>query len=98
MTDEILNDIKNQTELKIVADEYVKRTEIFLCKFSDKFYIIIIFKFLDLSEIVFFLHDITAHMNFIIDLIFLNVNDFSTSDHKQFVNILIEKNSSFFLQ
>ena len=82
MTDEILNDTENQTELKIVADEYVKRVKIFLHKFSDKFCAVIAFRFSDLSEIISFLCDITICMNFIIDLICLNVSNFSISDDK----------------
>ena len=98
MTDEILNDIENQTKLKIVADKYIKKIKIFLHKFSDKFHTVTAFKFLSLSEIVFFLHDIIAHMNFIINLICSDISDFSISDHKQFIDISVEKNSSFFLQ
>ena len=98
MTDEILNDTESQTELKIVADKYVKRIEIFLHKFSDKFYTVTAFRSSDLSEIVSFLHDIIVCMNFIINLICSDVSDFSISDYKQFINTLIEKNSSFFLQ
>src|SRR5436190_17294592 len=97
MTDEILNDTESQTKLKIVADKYVKKVEIFLHKFSDKFCTAAAFRFLNSLEIVFFLHDITVCMNFIIILICSNVSDFSISDYKQFINILIKKNSSFFL-
>src|SRR5437773_4890143 len=98
MTDEILNDTESQTELKIVADKYVKKVEIFLHKFSDKFCTVTAFRSLSLSEIVSFLHDITVCMNFIISLIYSDVNDFSISNYKQFVDTLVEKNSSFFLQ
>ena len=80
MTDEILNDTESQTELKIVADKYVKKIEIFLHKSSDKFYTVIAFRFSDLSEIVSFLHDITVCMNFIINLIYSDINNFSISD------------------
>ena len=98
MTDEILNSTESQTELRVVADKYVKKIEIFLHKFSDKFHTAAISESSDLSEIVSLLHDITACMNFIIDLICLNVSDFSISDCRQFINTSIEKNSSFFLQ
>ena len=98
MTDEILNSTESQTELKIIADKYVKKIKIFLCKFSDKFCAAAAFRFLNSSEIVSLLHDITVCMNFIISLICLNVSDFSISDCRQFVNILIKENSSFFLQ
>src|SRR5204863_8260662 len=98
MTDEILNDTKNQTKLKIVTNKYIKKIEIFLCKFSDKFHIIAVFRFSDSLEIVFLLHDIIVCMNFIISLICLNISDFSISDCRLFIDILIEKNSSFFLQ
>ena len=82
MTNEILSSTENQTELRIVADKYVKKIEIFLCKFFDKSHAVAAFRFLSSSEIVSFLCDITAHMNFIIDLICLNVSNFSISDHK----------------
>ena len=82
MTNEILNSTESQTKLKIVADEYVKKIKSFLYKFSDKFCIVIAFKFLNSSEIVFFLHDIIICMNFIINLIYSNVSNFSISDHK----------------
>src|SRR5436190_2106104 len=98
MTDEILSSIENQTKLRIVADKYIKKIKIFLCKFSDKSHAVIAFRFSDLSEIVSFLHDITVCMNFIINLICLNINNFSISDYKQFVDTSIKKNSSFFLQ
>ena len=97
MTNEILNSTKSQTELKIVADEYVKRIKIFLCKFSDKFCAVAVSESLNLLEIVFFLCDITVCMNFIINLICLNVSNFSISDHKQFVDTSVKENSSFFL-
>src|SRR5436190_22608800 len=97
MTDEILSSTENQIKLKIIADKYIKKIKIFLYKFSDKFCAIIVSESSDLSEIISFLHDITVCMNFIISLICLNVSDFSISDHKQFINTLIKKNSSFFL-
>ena len=98
MTNEILSSTESQTELEIVADKYVKRIKIFLHKFSDKFCIAAVSEFSDSSENFFFLHDIIVCMNFIISLICSNINDFSISDHKQFVNILVKKNSSFFFQ
>ena len=82
MTDEILNSTENQTELKVIANEYVKKIKIFLCKFSNKFYTVAVLKSLNLSEIVSFLYNIIAHMNFIIDLICLNISDFLISDYK----------------
>ena len=82
MTNEILNSTENQTELKIVADKYIKKIKIFLHKFFDKFYTVTVFKFSDLSEIVSFLHDITAHMNFIINLIYSDISDFLISNCK----------------
>ena len=82
MINEILNDTKNQIKLRIVADKYIKKIEIFLHKFSDKFCAAAVFRFSDSSEIVSFLHDIIVCMNFIIDLICLNVSDFSISNHK----------------
>ena len=96
MTNEILNDAENQTKLKIVTNKYIKKIKIFLCKFSDKFYIITVSESSNLSEIVFFLHDIIICMNFIINLICLDVSDFSISDCKWFVDTSIEENSSFF--
>src|SRR5436190_14129234 len=98
MTDEILSSTENQTELKIVADEYIKKIKIFLYKFFDKFCTAAAFKSSNLSEIVSFLHDIIACMNFIINLICSDVSDFSISNCRQFVDTLIKKNSSFFLQ
>ena len=85
-------------KLKIIANKYIKKIKIFLYKFFNKFHAAAVFKFLNLLEIIFFLHDITVCMNFIINLICLNVSDFSISDCRQFVNILIKENSSFFLQ
>ena len=82
MTNEILNSTKSQMKLKIVANKYIKKIEIFLHKFSDKFCTVAVSEFSDLSEIVSFLHDITACMNFIIDLICSNVSDFSISDYR----------------
>ena len=82
MTNEILKDTENQTELKIVADKYIKKIKIFLCKFFNKFHVVIVSEFSNLSEIVFFLHDIIICMNFIIDLIYLNINDSSISNYK----------------
>ena len=98
MTDEILNDTESQMKLKIVADKYIKKVEIFLCKFSDKFCAVAASESLSLSKIVSLLHDITVHMNFIIDLICSDVSDFSISDCKWFVDTSVEENSSFFLQ
>ena len=98
MTDEILNDTESQMKLKIVADKYIKKVEIFLCKFSDKFCAVAALEFLSLSEIVSFLCDIIVHMNFIIDLICLDVSDSLISDYKWFVDTSVKKNSSFFLQ
>ena len=80
MTDEILNSTKSQMKLKIIADKYIKKIKNFLHKFSDKFCAVTVFEFSDLSEIISFLHDITAHMNFIINLICSNISDFSISD------------------
>ena len=97
MTDDVLNNTENQTELRIVTNKYVKKIEIFLCKFSDKFCATAASEFLNLSEIVFFLHDIIVCMNFIIDLICLNVSNFSISDCRQFIDTLVEENPSFFL-
>ena len=82
MINEILNSTESQTKLKIVTNEYIKRVEIFLHKFSDKFCAVIVFEFSNSSEIISFLHDIIVCMNFIINLIYLNVNNFSISDHK----------------
>ena len=98
MTNEILSSTENQTKLKIIIDEYIKKIKIFLHKFSNKFCAAAVSEFSDLSEIVSFLYDITVCMNFIISLICLNISNFSISDCRQFIDILIKKNSSFFFQ
>ena len=97
MTDEILNSIKNQTKLKIVADKYIKKIKIFLYKFFDKSHAAAAFRFSNSSEIVSFLYNITVCMNFIIDLICSDVSNFAISDCRQFVDTSIKKNPSFFL-
>ena len=50
------------------------------------------------DQMISLLHDITACMNFIIDLICSDINDSLISDYRWFVDTSVKKNSSFFLQ